>query len=432
MSLSKANIDKLGVQIRIEKYSLLDDTLSKLQEHRTSHQDSLSLIFTILCSYVRKVHPTSIVTYRIKRFESIIGKLIRFPEMRFSRMWDIGGCRFIVRNNEDVYKVKKLIHYDNRITIVKEYDYIENPQENGYKALHLFIKCNESDKIIELQIKNLRDHNWATLVEITDVLYDAKIKELGDNLELVRFHYLLSKYSQLSITEKKEIGKIIKNFKYVERLSEVFSRNYINVRQQWYNIENQKNHKYFIIETRKENPPKIYSYKTGVLAEKDYLKLYKTQHNSNIVLTHLPNPSYSQISIAYSNYILTFHSFLDECYEIIESLIFESLEKEEYFRYFQIFNQYNSLLYEHIRNLNTEILEYNQNTDFTMRKSGSKNKALEWRNDIQKQINKSIERNKRLIIKFRKSKPKSFINELIFTQITKFIVRKHKKRVKKI
>lgn len=434
MTISKADIDRLGKIIRKEQYQLSDETLLQLQEYRTSHQNSLSTIFTILCSYVQKVHSSSIVTYRIKRFESIIGKLIRYPDMRFSRMWDIGGCRFIVRNNDEVYKIKALIEKDNRISIVKEYDYIEEPQKDGYKSLHLFIKCNENDKLIEVQIRNLKDHNWATLVEITDVLYDSKIKELGNNVDLVKFHFLLSRISELNIDEKKEIAEILKKYSYFEKLSEVFSRNYIRVRQQWFDIENRNNHRYFLIETKKENAPIIYSYKNSTEAERAYLNVYKTTQNANIVLTHLPNPSYNQISIAYSNYILTFHSFLDECYEILESLIVEALEQGEYYAYFRLYNLYNSLLFEHIQNLMTEIREMTSYSEKrkVQHKTRNKKKELEWISDIQKQVNRSNERSKRLSNKFRKSMPKSIIQRFVFKRISSFIGNKYNRKIKNV
>jgi len=433
MKISKAGIDRLGNRIREENHSLSDETLNNLQDYRTSHQDSLSSVFTILCSYIRKIHPTSIVTYRIKRFESIIGKLIRYPEMRFSRMWDIGGCRFIVRNDQHVYKIKSLIEDDDRISIVKEYDYIKQPQKDGYRSLHLFIKCNDNDRIIEVQIRNLTDHNWATLVEITDLLYDSKIKELGDNKDLVRFHFLLSRTSELTIVEKKEVAALLKRYGYFQRLSEVFSRNYLKVRQQWFLIENLKNHRYFLIETKKDAVPKIYSFKSSKEAEKEYLNLYKNTRNINIVLTHLPNPSYNQISIAYSNYILTFHSFLDECYELLESLITEALETGNYFDYIRNYSLYNSLLYENISNFMYEIREmttYSESKDSKLRKK-HRLKEKEWTRDIQKHANKSSERSKRLSKKFQKSMPNSAFRRFVIKAISTSITRKYKKKINK-
>jgi len=433
MTISKADIDRLGNQIRAEGDSISDNTLNSLQEYRTSHKDILSLAFSMLCKNTRKVHPSAIVTYRIKRFESIIGKLIRYPEMRFSRMWDIGGCRCILRNDNDVYRLKDIIANEPDFEITKEYDYIKEPQKDGYKSLHLFIKHKSYDKVIEVQIRNQTDHNWATLVEITDVLYDSKLKELGNNKDLLRFHYLLSKISELTIEEKKEISIIIKKYNYFDKLSEVFSRNYIKVRRQWFEIESKSNHKFFLIETSKDNVPKIVSFKTINEAEDQYFSVYKSRHNANIVLTHLQNPNYNQISIAYSNYILTFHSFLTECYDIIESLIVESLEQKQYFDYFKIYNLYNSLLFNHIKNLVTEIREISIYTEENKhRRNRDKKKEKEWVADIQKQVNQSNERSKKLSTKFKKSMPTSWFGKMTVKYITRHIGKNYQRKIKKV
>jgi ppGpp synthetase/RelA/SpoT-type nucleotidyltranferase len=434
MKISKAEIDRLGNKVREEKDNLNEATLNQLQTYRTSHREVLSQIFTILCSYTKKIHPTSIVTYRIKRFESIIGKLNRYPDMRFSRMWDIGGCRCIMRHNIDVYKLKEYLLKDASIEIVKEYDYIEVPQKDGYKSLHLFIKCKNDEKIIEVQLRSLIDHNWATLVEITDVLYDSKLKELGDNQELGRFHYLLSKINTLQISEKKEIAEILQKYNYLEKLSAVFSRNYIKVRRQWFEIESQKGYKYFLIETTKEEVPKIESFFSAQESEERYFSIYKTTQNANIILTHLPTPSYNQISIAYSNYILTFHSFLDEYFEILESLIVESIEKKKYYEYFNQYCLYNILVYRYIRNFLDELKEiqnYNVDTKINNQKKDTR-KEKEWRNDMVKQLNKLNERSVKLGNKYKKSMPNGWLDKFIIENITKYVAKKYKRKIQKI
>jgi ppGpp synthetase/RelA/SpoT-type nucleotidyltranferase len=433
MTISKADIDRLGNLIRDEKKNISDTTLNSLQEYRTSHKDLLSVTFSMLCQNTRKIHLSAIVTYRIKRFESIIGKLNRYPEMRFSRMWDIGGCRCILRTNNDVYKLKDLISKESDFEITKEYDYIKVPQKDGYKSLHLFIKHKSFDKVIEIQIRNQVDHNWATLVEITDVLYDSKLKELGNNKDLFRFHLLLSRISELNIEDKKEISIIIKQYNYFEKLSEVFSRNYIKVRRQWFDIESKSNHKFFLIETSKDDVPKIESFKTATEAELHYFNVYKSRQNANIVLTHLQKPNYNQISIAYSNYILTFHSFLTECYEILESLIVESLEQKQYYEYFKIYNLYNSLVFNHIRNLMTEIKEIHKYTEENKnRKNRDKKKEKEWIDDIQKQVSISNERSIKLSTKFRQSMPTSLFGKMTVKYITRHIGKNYQRKIKKV
>lgn len=432
--MTNGEVNRLGDKVRVEYISdsLNEDTLNELQNYRTSHKDTLAKVFNVLCNLNRKMGKQNIVTYRIKRFESIIGKLYRYPKMEFSRMWDIGGCRYIVNNNEEVYRLKELIQKSDILTIRKENDYINDPQLEGYKSLHLYISLKGDKTVIELQIRNKDDHNWATLVEITDVLFDAKLKEYGKDKELLRFHYLLSKHFDLTTDEKKEIAKTIKKYKYFEKLSNVFSRNYIQIRKQWLDIESKNNHNYFLIETKKDEVPKITSYKKFDEAEENYFSIYKNNQSVNVVLTHLPKPNYEQISIAYSNYILTFHSFLDDSYEILERLIEKTLIDKKYFEFIKYFILYNDIVYNHVKNLISEIFEVHQiskrNSKYTQNYK-LKQKEKDWVKDINNQIKRRQDKQKRIQVSMRQYAPK---NNYIFTFITKLIAKKHNMKIKQI
>ncbi len=432
--MTKGSIDRLGNQIRAEYDELKDDTLIELQDYRTSHKDTIARVFNILCNINRKNKKDYIITYRIKRFESIIGKLYRYPQMQFSRMWDIGGCRCIVNNNKEVYELKTLIEENPFLEIRKIYDYIEKPQPEGYKSLHLFISLQNDNKVIELQIRNKDDHNWATLVEITDLLFDAKLKEFGKNKDLLRFHFLLSKRFDLSFNEKKEVSKIIKKYKYFERLSDVFTRNYIQIRKQWLDIESKHNHNYFLIETKKDEVPRITTYKKFEEAEENYFRIYKNNQTANVVLTHLPKPNYEQISIAYSNYILTFHSFLDDCYEIFENLIVKSLLDKQYFLFFKNFTLYNEIVYNHIKNLVSEAVELKRFSNKNINKVYKyklKQKEKDWVQDINNQVRKRQDKHNRLQVTFRQNMPKSFLRKFIFKSLIKIISIKYNRKLLK-
>jgi ppGpp synthetase/RelA/SpoT-type nucleotidyltranferase len=437
--MTNGEINRLGDKIRAEfiSDSLCEKTLNELQNYRTSHKDSLAKVFNALCNINRKMGKQNIVTYRIKRFESIIGKLYRFPKMDFSRMWDIGGCRYIVNNNEEVYRLKELIEKSDILEIRAKNDHIETPKPDGYKSLHLYIYLkSDPNKVIELQIRNKEDHNWATLVEITDLLFDAKLKEYGKDKELLRFHFLLSKRFDLTTEEKKEIAKTIKKYKYFEKLSNVFSRNYIQIRKQWLNIESKNNHNYFLIETKKDQVPKITSYKKFDEAEEKYFSIYKNNENANVVLTHLQKPNYEHISIAYSNYILTFHSFLDDSYEIFERLIEKTLVDKKYFEFIKYFTLYNEIVYNHVKNLMSEVFEIYQiskRNSSNIRNYKLKPKEKDWVDDINSQVRKRQDKQKRIQVSMRQNIPKGgTIGNYIFTFITKRIARKYNKKIKLI
>ncbi len=439
MRFSKGEIDRLGSKIRAEKNKISSETLQLLQNYRTSHEHDISQIFNILCGLSKNVRKDSIVTFRIKRIDSIIRKLDRYPNMRFSRMWDIGGCRVILKNNSQVYKLMELIKKE---LIVKENikDYIKNPQTDGYKSLHLFVKLPDGDKIIEVQLRNQIDHNWSTLVEITDLLYDSRLKEYGENKELLKFHFLLSKTHEITLKEKKEIARIIKKYSYFERLSEVFSRNYLKVRKQWVEIENLKSKKYFLILASKDSIPKIKSFLNFREAEEEYFNIYKTQQEVNIVLTHLISPNFNQINIAYSNYILSFHSFINDSLKIIESLIIESLKKRKILSFIKFFSLYNNIIFHHIVNLHKElkvatsitIIKFNSSTHGKKRKNKKPKLPKDWSSDLKTKFNNHRNRTNKFVKSLNKSMPKNIIERYMIYRTIKFITQKYNKKLKKV
>lgn len=432
MTISKSSIDRLGENLREIYNNPPDNLLSELQEYRTSHKTTISATFNELCDLSKRMHSDTIHTYRIKRIESIISKLKRYPEMRFSRMWDIAGCRSILRNTKEVYDFKKIIENSKNLKIIKVKDYIQSPQSDGYKSLHLFIKHVNCENIVELQIRSKQNHNWATLVEITDVLLNKKIKELNNDEKLVRFHYLLSKTENTTIQEKFEIAQIIKDYNYFGELSKVFSRNYLKVRINWFMLNQSPNSNYFLIETPKDGIPKIKSYKTFIEAENEYFTTYRYSNNLNVVLTHLRTPNYNQISIAYSNYILTFHSFLYESLDLLESLLLECLKNEKYIKFLTYYDLYNSIILNHIKNIINELEEIKRYSEDSIKTKLDKRKIKEWFDDLRKQVIRYNSSARSLQRKVKDSMPKKSLKKFIFNIIIRtvgFIYRKKTERI---
>lgn len=432
MVFTKGEVDRLGEKIRDQGFELSEDTLDNLQKFRISHKDSLAQIFQVLCQLSRQINLSSIVTYRIKRFESIISKLHRHPDMRFSRMWDIGGCRCILKDDTEIYKLRDLI--SSQLVIRKQTDYIERPQADGYQSLHLFVSLKNDDKVIEVQLRNVDDHNWATLVEISDLLFDAKLKEFGDNKELLRLHYLLSKKDILTLNESLEIARIIKDYDYVRSLSAVFSRNYIEVRRQWLKIENRSNFKFFLIEANKAEVPKITAFSRFNEAEENYFNIYRSRQHANIVLMHLPKPKYSQISLAYSNYILTYHSFIDDWFNILEHIIVDCLEKQRIWKAIRYYNLYTETSYNHMKNVVSEVIEtkrFGKKRSYLRRRQLSK-KEHEWIRDISEGLEKRRSQQIEFLRALGASFPKTWFRKFILNQGFNSVNNKYRRRFKKL
>jgi ppGpp synthetase/RelA/SpoT-type nucleotidyltranferase len=427
---TNGDINRLGEKIRNEFPDIKDTTKEQIQEHRISFKETTNTTFNSLCSVSKRVNKNAIITYRIKRIETIIGKLNRDvnsnEKQQFARMWDISGCRCIVDNDREVYKLEKLI--SKTFIVRKRKDYIKKPKPNGYKSLHLYLQVPNDNKVVEVQLRNRLDHNWATLVEITDLIFDSQLKEIGKDKKLEKFLFLLSKRKSLVFDDKTFIAKTLREYEYFENLSKVFTRNYLKVRNRWLELEMKYSHKFFLIETKKNEIPIINSFNGFNKAEEEYFKRYLSNHNSNIVLTHLTKPSYKNISSAYSNYILTVHSVLDDITIILRELIIESIKDKKYYSFLKYYNLHLSILYNHINNLNSEILVSNAVGNQI---NGNLLKQNEWKADIEKQKEKIAKNEKKLFEEANKHQVKYKITEKFLTLSLKTIIKLNKRKLKK-
>ena len=102
-----------------------------------------------------------LIVQRLKRCESIIGKLRRPNHTSLDRMQDLGGCRVIVPSIRDLYeaveKVKAALQIKGHI-IYDEDDYLDPPpSHSGYRCYHIIVKYQADDAFnnmfIEIQIR---------------------------------------------------------------------------------------------------------------------------------------------------------------------------------------------------------------------------------------------------------------------------------------
>ncbi len=141
-----------------------------------------------------------IVAERLKRLDSIIGKLKREPSMNLWTMQDLGGCRVIVPGIQDVYDYfEKYDKSRKRHIFKKKYDYIITPKVSGYRSLHAVYEYH-SDKnqtynknmLIEIQFRTHLQHLWATAVETMGLFTKESIKSGSGSDDVNRFFVLIS------------------------------------------------------------------------------------------------------------------------------------------------------------------------------------------------------------------------------------------------
>lgn len=195
---SKSEINKAGSVIADSSSSKedRDNALVILNNWRASHAYPLQVI----CNNLHLRNPDAIVVQRLKRLESITGKIERFPNMSLYRMQDLGGCRVIVDTVDQVYEaIEKYKKSRIRHILKREYDYIQYPKNSGYRSYHMVYQFH-SDKrdtynknmLIEIQFRTKLQHIWATAVEMMGIYTKSNLKSSQGDEGILRFFTLVS------------------------------------------------------------------------------------------------------------------------------------------------------------------------------------------------------------------------------------------------
>ena len=197
----KKKIEKAGRKIATETISEDEraECLEVIDNWRAAHAFPMNTFTINLKKQVNDIEG-SIVVQRLKRLDTIVDKLKRFPEMSLYRMQDLGGCRVIVPTIEDVYNVKKKLQSSRiRHELVNEKDYIAIPNPNtGYRGVHLIYKY-QSDRRndfnglqVEIQLRSRKQHLWATAVETIGLFTQNGLKFNQGSDRWLRFFKVVS------------------------------------------------------------------------------------------------------------------------------------------------------------------------------------------------------------------------------------------------
>lgn len=101
------------------------------------------------------------VAQRLKKRDTIIGKLDRYPRMELTQMHDIGGVRATLPSLACLNAVSRRLK--KTWTITRSRDYVAEPKSSGYRAIHHDVV--RDGVVIEVQLRTIRQHVWANQVE---------------------------------------------------------------------------------------------------------------------------------------------------------------------------------------------------------------------------------------------------------------------------
>jgi putative GTP pyrophosphokinase len=152
-----ANPDRLGDHAVVEQ---MKEAMAVIDWWRGEHAKPLTRVAANL-RYHAGQEGDPIVAQRLKRAPTIAGKLVREPRMKLSRMADIGGVRAILPDQATAYRVAGRLRRNWTITRVR--DYVIEPKDDGYRALHLINRHH--GRLIEIQLRTSAQDIWANMVE---------------------------------------------------------------------------------------------------------------------------------------------------------------------------------------------------------------------------------------------------------------------------
>lgn len=178
--LSKSAVKRAGSMIR--KYGKgecelkeLDPHLDVMRHYRASFNPALEATHEALVSLHGELGIRGEITRRLKKTRTILEKLIRESGLDLSRMQDIGGCRSVLDDLDDLYRVRDGIAARWE---AKEVDYISSPRQSGYRAIHMIVR--HEDRPIEIQLRTKTMHSWAEMVEALSMTLAVNYKQDGD------------------------------------------------------------------------------------------------------------------------------------------------------------------------------------------------------------------------------------------------------------
>jgi putative GTP pyrophosphokinase len=152
--------DKYGSPERVPDEVV--DAYRVMLRFRQAHQGPLTTATVSLRWRVNREGCRVEVSQRLKRSPTILGKLDREKTMALANMQDIGGCRAVLVNLDEVWRLKRRIEKGTPRP-GRVYDYIKQPRESGYRGIHLIVPYRGRN--IEIQLRTGVMHEWAIFVE---------------------------------------------------------------------------------------------------------------------------------------------------------------------------------------------------------------------------------------------------------------------------
>lgn len=301
-----------------------NDALGIVNNWRASHAYPLQII----CSNLRTKNPNAIVVQRLKRLKSITGKLERYPDMNLYRMQDIGGCRVIVDQIDQVFEA--VDRYKNsriRHKLMKENNYIAKPKTSGYRSYHMVYKYHSDKKetynknmLIEIQFRTKLQHMWATAVEMMGIYTKENLKSSRGNKNILRFFvcvsslFAIEEHTPVCPNTSENVDDLIQEIQNINQSEQILNKLLsismaCDVTKKYFGRKNKT--RYYILVLDYQSIPShttVYTFPNSELATKAYGNIEaQKQDNQDAVLVSAK--TFSELQLAYPNYFSDIKQF---------------------------------------------------------------------------------------------------------------------------
>lgn len=310
--------------------------LSVINNWRAAHHYPLNTFQVRLRKLTKEINDENLVAQRIKRLASIKLKLERFEGMNMAQIQDIGGCRAILKNIVEVEQLVNIYKHESRgikHKLAKEQDYIQNPKSSGYRGVHLIYKYKSDknpiydDMRVEIQIRTLMQHAWATAVETVGTFIQQSLKSSQGEEDWLRFFIVMS--SAMAIKERKPVV-LGTSESYEELQAEIIYlsdklkvEGHLTAFRQSIEVINEASKfvdaHYYLLELdpiKRRVVVKPYSQTQILTASEDYLTLEQRILNDSKDAVLVSADSIESLKLAYPNYYLDTEYFLELLREI--------------------------------------------------------------------------------------------------------------------
>lgn len=298
---------------------------------RTIHAGTFNTFQATLRDKLKRLGFTNyLIAQRLKRADSIVSKLKRFPNMKLSTMQDIAGLRAIVKNVEQVRELETNYRTSNFRHLLKDSkDYISNPAKSGYRGIHLIYEYinpknpNSMGLKIELQIRTKLQHTWATAVETMGTFLNHSLKSSQGPIDWLEYFSLVS--AGFAILEKSPIPcqyQLNSNKEIFEKIIDESLKLDISSKLRGYTVAAEHitkstfNSKYNLIILNLDKRVlniKNYTAKQLEQANIDYTNIEKEiNKGANLQAVLVSTGSIESLKRAYPSYFLDTHEFLDK------------------------------------------------------------------------------------------------------------------------